>query len=94
MPDLLARLGVELPIVQAGMGGGLASHALAAVSTELRRTAKLGATFGPHTVTHRILSLAPDEDCQWEIQESYRRLRQETDAWVPVFCYPNGEPRA
>ena len=61
---------------------------------DLRRTAKLGATFGPHTVTHRILSLAPDEDCQWEIQESYRRLRQETDAWVPVFCYPNGEPRA
>jgi peptidoglycan/xylan/chitin deacetylase (PgdA/CDA1 family) len=61
---------------------------------EVRRTARRGATFGPHTVTHRILSLAPDDACQWEIQESYRRLRQETDAYVPVFCYPNGEPRA
>jgi len=34
VPDLLARLGVELPIVQAGMGGGLASHALAAAVSE------------------------------------------------------------
>jgi peptidoglycan/xylan/chitin deacetylase (PgdA/CDA1 family) len=61
---------------------------------DVRRTAKRGATFGPHTVTHPILSLATDEACRWEIEESYRRLRQETDAWVPVFCYPNGEPRA
>jgi nitronate monooxygenase len=34
MPDLLERLGVEQPIVQAGMGGGLASHALAAAVSE------------------------------------------------------------
>lgn len=61
---------------------------------EVRRTAKLGVTFGPHTVTHPILSLATDEACRWEIEESYRRVRQETDAWVPIFCYPNGEPRA
>ncbi len=61
---------------------------------DVRRTARLGATFGPHTVTPRILSRAPDESCDWEIQESYRRLHQETDASVPVFCYPNGEPNA
>jgi NAD(P)H-dependent flavin oxidoreductase YrpB (nitropropane dioxygenase family) len=34
LPDLLARIGVELPVVQAGMGGGLASHALAAAVSE------------------------------------------------------------
>ena len=61
---------------------------------EVRRAAKRGATFGPHTVTHPILSLETEEVCRWEIEESYRRLRQETDACVPVFCYPNGEPRA
>jgi len=61
---------------------------------DVRRTAKLGVTFGPHTVTHPILSLASEDVCRWEIEESYRRLRQETDAWVPVFCYPNGEPRS
>jgi peptidoglycan/xylan/chitin deacetylase (PgdA/CDA1 family) len=61
---------------------------------DVRRTARGGATFGPHTVTHPILSLASDGVCRWEIQESYRRLREETDAYVPIFCYPNGEPRA
>ena len=60
---------------------------------DLRRTAKLGATFGPHTVTHPILPLASDDACTWEIQESYRRLREETDACVPMFCYPAGRAR-
>jgi nitronate monooxygenase len=32
--ELLERLGVELPIVQAGMGGGLAGHELAAAVSE------------------------------------------------------------
>lgn len=31
---LLARLGVELPVVQAGMGGGLSRHELAAAASE------------------------------------------------------------
>ncbi len=85
--DLAEQLDVELPESP--------PPAYAPISwDEVRHTARRGATFGPHTVTHRILSLAPDDACQWEIQESYRRLRQETDAWVPVFCYPNGEPRA
>jgi nitronate monooxygenase len=34
MPGLLSRLGVELPIVQPGMGGGLARHELAAAVSE------------------------------------------------------------
>src|SRR3954454_20556869 len=34
MPPLLERLGVELPIVQAGMGGGLSRHELAAAVCE------------------------------------------------------------
>jgi nitronate monooxygenase len=34
MPSLLERLGVEVPIVQAGMGGGLARHELAAAVSE------------------------------------------------------------
>ena len=59
---------------------------------DVRRTGRLGATFGPHTVTHPILALTSDASCNWEIQESYRRVRQETDACAPVFCYPNGQP--
>jgi nitronate monooxygenase len=34
VPRLLERLGVELPVVQAGMGGGLARHELAAAVSE------------------------------------------------------------
>lgn len=84
---LAERLEVELPVTP--------PPEFAPISWEdVRRTARLGATFGAHTVTHRILSLAPDEACDWEIRESCRRLREQTDAYVPVFCYPNGEVRA
>jgi len=83
--DLAGQLDVEPPASP--------PPAFAPISwDDVRRTARLGATFGPHTVTHRILSRAPDQDSTWEIEESYRRLRQETDAYVPVFCYPNGGP--
>lgn len=34
MDDVLGRIGVELPIVQAGMGGGLATHELAAAVSD------------------------------------------------------------
>src|SRR5689334_4226069 len=34
MPPLLERIGVELPVVQAGMGGGLSRHELAAAVSE------------------------------------------------------------
>jgi peptidoglycan/xylan/chitin deacetylase (PgdA/CDA1 family) len=61
---------------------------------DVRRTARRGATFGPHSVTHPILGLTSDATCDWEIQESYRRVREETDAIVPVFSYPNGQPHA
>src|SRR3989442_9965858 len=82
--DLSEQLEVELPAKP--------PPASAPISwDDVRRTAKLGVTFGPHSVTHPILPLTTDEVCTWEIEESYRRLRQETDACVPVFCYPAGK---
>jgi peptidoglycan/xylan/chitin deacetylase (PgdA/CDA1 family) len=54
-----------------------------------------GVTFGPHTVTHPILSRVTDAQAALEIGESWRRLRDELrghdGACVPVFCYPNGK---
>jgi peptidoglycan/xylan/chitin deacetylase (PgdA/CDA1 family) len=58
--------------------------------TDVRRCAARGATFGPHTVTHPILSQISEPQAEWEILESWRRLRAECDATVPIFCYPNG----
>jgi peptidoglycan/xylan/chitin deacetylase (PgdA/CDA1 family) len=58
----------------------------------VRTAAARGVTFGPHTVTHPVLSRVGNEQASHEIEESWRRVRQETDAAIPVFCYPNGGP--
>ena len=57
---------------------------------DVRRCAKGGVTFGPHTVTHPMLSQISESEAEWEISQSWKRLRAESDAAVPVFCYPNG----
>jgi peptidoglycan/xylan/chitin deacetylase (PgdA/CDA1 family) len=49
-----------------------------------------GMTFGPHTVTHCILSRAADDQSRREISESWARLQSELRCPVPIFCYPNG----
>jgi hypothetical protein len=59
---------------------------------EARACARCGVTYGPHTVTHPILSQADPQASIEEIEESWWRLQQETDAAIPVFCYPNGDP--
>jgi peptidoglycan/xylan/chitin deacetylase (PgdA/CDA1 family) len=85
--DLARQLGADLPAIP--------PPAFAPLSwDDVRDAARRGATFGPHTVSHRILSGAPLEACDWEIGESYRRLQQETDAVLPVLCYPNGGVRS
>ena len=58
---------------------------------ELRTCERSGMTFGPHTVTHPVLSRVSDQQSRWELEESWRRLRQESTAPSPVFCYPNGQ---
>jgi peptidoglycan/xylan/chitin deacetylase (PgdA/CDA1 family) len=57
------------------------------VARKLERT---GMTFGPHTVTHPVLSSTDDRQAEFEITESWNRLKQEVANPVPIFCYPNG----
>ena len=57
---------------------------------DVRRWALSGITYGPHTVTHPILTQVDDGRADTEIFESWRTLTAQTDAAVPVFCYPNG----
>jgi peptidoglycan/xylan/chitin deacetylase (PgdA/CDA1 family) len=57
---------------------------------QLRDCEKLGMTFGPHTVTHPVLSRTDDAIASFEITESWTRLRAEAHRPVPIFCYPNG----
>lgn len=59
---------------------------------QLRRCEERGMTFGPHTVTHPVLSRTSDAQSAWELEESWRRLSAEARNPAPVFCYPNGRP--
>lgn len=57
---------------------------------EIRACGRGVTTFGAHTVTHPVLSRTNDDVARSEIEGSWRRLQHETDAAIPVFCYPNG----
>jgi peptidoglycan/xylan/chitin deacetylase (PgdA/CDA1 family) len=60
---------------------------------DVRDCATRGATFGAHTVTHPVLSRVSAAAARREVATSWRRLREETTATTPVFCYPNGRPQ-
>lgn len=59
---------------------------------DVRRCESRGMSFGSHTVTHPVLSRTSDEQSEFEIAESWRRLEAEATTPMPVFCYPNGQP--
>jgi hypothetical protein len=59
---------------------------------DLRRCEGMTMTFGPHTVTHPVLSRTSDVQSSYEVAESWNRLQSEARNPVPIFCYPNGRP--
>jgi peptidoglycan/xylan/chitin deacetylase (PgdA/CDA1 family) len=66
------------------------AHCAPMTWTHLRTCEDGGMSFGPHTVTHPILSRTTDEQARGEIAGSWTRLQEEALKPVPVFCYPNG----
>jgi peptidoglycan/xylan/chitin deacetylase (PgdA/CDA1 family) len=59
---------------------------------QVRELGRQGFDFGPHTVSHPVLSRVPEQQSDEEVRESWRRVREEVPEHVPVFCYPNGNP--
>lgn len=59
--------------------------------SDVSRCAERGVTFGPHTVTHPILSQVDDQRALVELEGSWQRLKSATTSAIPVFCYPNGD---
>ena len=57
---------------------------------QARDCERRGMTFGPHTVSHPILSRITDDQCSQEITDSWNQLRGQVLRPVPIFCYPNG----
>src|SRR6266480_2641349 len=83
LADLAAALEVDIP--------DRAPKEYQAMSwDEVRACSHRGVTFGPHTISHPILSQVGDGRAAREISESWLAVRDATDAAVPVFCYPNG----
>lgn len=81
---LAARAGVELPASPPAR--------YAPMSWDDARTwEQRGMSFGPHTLTHAILSTADAEQSRREIEQSQKRLAEELRSPDPVFCYPNGQ---
>jgi len=58
---------------------------------QLRRAEQRGMSFGPHTVTHPILSRTDDDQSKSELFDSWARLCAEANCPLPIFCYPNGQ---
>ncbi len=57
---------------------------------QLREAERRGMSFGPHTVTHPVLSQTPDDQSRAELHGSWSRLQREARTPAPIFCYPNG----
>lgn len=57
---------------------------------QLRACEGMGMAFGPHSVTHPVLSRTTPAAMTYEITESWSRLRAEARSPLPIFCYPNG----
>lgn len=84
LDDLAGALGVDIPSEP--------PEAYAPMSwDDARRIEAMGHTFGPHSMTHPVLSRESDERALHEIEESWTRLKAEVQNPVPVFCYPYGE---
>jgi peptidoglycan/xylan/chitin deacetylase (PgdA/CDA1 family) len=57
---------------------------------QVRACEAKGMRFGPHSVTHPVLSRTTQKAAEREIVGSWMRVRAEARRPTPVFCYPNG----
>lgn len=57
---------------------------------DVKRWEYRGMSFGPHSLTHPILSRTSDEQSRTELVGSWNRVCEMVQRPTPVFCYPNG----
>ncbi|MCK5665077.1 MAG: polysaccharide deacetylase family protein, partial [Thiotrichaceae bacterium] len=57
---------------------------------DARELEKHGISFGPHTISHVILSKCSDEHAHEQIQGSWNMLTQQLEQPCPIFAYPTG----
>lgn len=93
VPDAIAQAVLDelLRVAEVQLDREIPDRFLPMTWADVSRCAQLGVTFGPHTVTHPILSQVDEQRAMTEIECSWRRLKEATSAAIPVFCYPNGD---
>ncbi len=57
---------------------------------ELKTADAAGFRFGPHTMSHPVLSRSTDEEAAYEIRQSITRVNEVLSNPSRVFCYPVG----
>lgn len=57
---------------------------------DVRKLEARGVTFGPHSVTHPVLTCTTHVQAAEEIRESWRVLSERATRPVRIFSYPNG----
>jgi peptidoglycan/xylan/chitin deacetylase (PgdA/CDA1 family) len=84
MRALSAAAGVDIP--------ARAPARFAPMSWDMcRRLEAQGVSFGPHTVSHPVLIRTSSADAGWQIDESWKQLRQRVAHPLPLLAYPNGD---
>ena len=83
LSELEEQLGVPIP-------AELTDRFLPMTWDEVRDLEGKGITFGPHTVSHGNSGFWDEDEFAREVTESWARVRAETRAGIPVFCYPYG----
>src|SRR5207249_7311133 len=73
------------------LGASLPRERLVMSWDEVAEMARNGISFGSHSMTHAILTLASAADVDQELRGSLRELQERQVNCVPVFCYPNGD---
>jgi peptidoglycan/xylan/chitin deacetylase (PgdA/CDA1 family) len=77
---LAGEWGIELPSDRRFLGWN-----------EVREMSRDGIAFGSHTATHAILTRLGDDALARELRRPLEVIAQQSDAWVPVLAYPNGD---
>jgi peptidoglycan/xylan/chitin deacetylase (PgdA/CDA1 family) len=88
--SLEARLNLVKNLTEASGTDQTPSFARLMTFDELRNLAAAGHEIGSHSMTHCLMPECNDQDLQYEVIESRKRLQAYLHLPIESFCYPNG----
>ena len=83
LPDIVSGAYIELGFVSNACGPTIGWE-------DMREMSNHGISFGPHGVSHLILTTLTDASKRREIFDSFAVMRDKRISLIPVFSFPNG----